>query len=158
MEEKKIKITEENIEGYRKYCEEYEMLFDEDIKKILKRILLTLGLGVGFTFVLPTSMFLVSLFTTLGCTMFVATKSASHILDKREDDLIRNYSDLNLSVDVEVLRQEVAQFEKEKNDTNAIEPTEKQAKIISFSEEQPLRDRNKILVKRYNENKYNEDK
>lgn len=150
MLKEKMKVTQENIEMYKELYDARENLTTEDITKVCKRMVIILGLGVGFSCLFPPSIFLFFIATTLATTYGVAVKSVNDIFDRKERKLMLKYSDLDVSMDnQELLRQiEFVEQHNRKEDDK-----EKPVELVSSCYKPTgvygsTDERNKVLVKK----------
>lgn len=119
MFKEKNKITKENIEEYRKLYEARQTLTDQDMKKVLVRMGISLFFGVGISFLFPPSSVLFSLVIALICTYGVVVHTVNGIIKKKEDALFLVHPDLDFSMtneEIERQIQEVKQQEKRKKE------------------------------------------
>ena len=119
MSKGKNKVTKENIEEYKKLYEARQTLTDQDMKKVLVRMGISLFLGVGMSFLFPPSSVLFSLILALICTYGVVVHAVNGIIKKKEDALFLAHPDLDFSMtneEIESQMQQVKQQEKRKKE------------------------------------------
>ena len=133
---------------YKELYEARENLTDEDIKKICKHMVITLGLGVGFSCLFPPSIFLISLVIVLVATYGVTVKEVHGIIDRKERKLMLKYSHLDVSMDNEELLRQIQFVEQTKRKGNV----KGQAREVSRFPNTfiPTDEKNKVLVKKRN--------
>lgn len=146
MLKQKNVVTLENIEMYKELYEARTILTNEDIKKICKRMGITLGLGIGFSFLFPPSIFLFSLAIILASTYGVTVKSVNGIIDRKEREMLLKYSNLDVSMDNEELAKQIQFAEQTKREVNRKEQPVREVAIFP-NDYIPSDEKNKVYVK-----------